>query len=160
MASTMLYVQGKGSWIKAIQPNQWDKWSMTLHPTQESLEKLRELQGKGMKNTIKKDDDGWFINFSRPVSRIIKGKIQTMAPPVVMDKDNKPLEGTKIGNGSDVTVKLEVYEHSTPGGGKAIAARWESVRIDNLIPFNPDTDYPDDMKEQASGLKDQPEQLF
>lgn len=160
--SDYVYVQGKLSWVKYITPDPlYNKWSVTIHPNEEGMEIIRDLQTKGVKNQWKKDEDGYYISFSRPADRKIKGKVIGMAPPVVLDKDGNPLEDTAIGNGSDGTLKLEIYSHPTPSGGKAKAARWASVKIDNLIPFNKDTDFPDPaQREQAEGLAEQPEQMF
>lgn len=159
-----VYVSGKISWCRHITPDpKFNKWSVTLHPDAESLEKIRDLQSQGVKNMMKKDDNGYYVQFSRPTFRTIKGQAIPMSPPVVLDKDNQPMEDTAIGNGSDATVKLEVYSHGTPSGGKAKAARFAGLKVTDLIPFNTDTDYPDAaQREQASGLKDQqqPEQIW
>src|SRR6266436_5688770 len=155
-----IYIQGKVSWLKARTINQWNKYSVTIHPKPEDLEKIRDLQSEGLKNMLKKDDDGYFVSFNRPVSKEFKsGKIITYAPPEVFDKDGNPFDGN-VGNGSDATIKLEVYLHDTPGGGKAKAARWISARIDNLVPYEPDRDLTEDQKAAAAGLKEQPEQIF
>jgi hypothetical protein len=76
--------------------------------------------------------------------------------------DGSPLpSGASIGNGSDVTVLLEVYTHGTPGGGSAVAARLEGVRVDNLIPFEPGRDYEtDEEREAAADVAGQPEHKF
>ena len=160
MAKSFVYVSGKGSWVRAVTPDQWDCWSATLHPDAKSLEIIRDLQAEGMKNTLKKDDDGYYTKFRRPVSKMMRGKVQAFTPPEVIDKDGKPLDGKKIGNGSDITLKLDVYEHGTPGGGKAKAARLEAVRVDNLIEFNPDSDFTPDEAGKVEGLKDQPEPVW
>lgn len=155
-----IYVQGKASWFRHRQPNQWDKYSVCIHPNPKDLEVIRDLQSKGLKNTIKKDDDGYYVNFTRPVSKEYKtGKRQTFAPPTVTDKDGNLYEG-QVGNGSDVTLKLEVYEHATPAGGKAIAARWASARIDNLVPFDTEVDAFPEQKAAMEGLKEQPKPLW
>lgn len=155
-----IYIQGKVSWFKAKTTNKWNKYSVQIHPKPADLEKIRDLQGEGLKNVIKKDEDGYFVNFTRPVSKEFRsGKIVTYTPPEVFDKDGKPYDGN-VGNGSDATLKIEVYQHETPGGGKAKAARWVSARIDNLVPYEPDRDLTSDQKEAASGLREQPEQLF
>jgi hypothetical protein len=155
-----VYIQGKVSWFKPFMTNKWNKYSTQIHPTPEGLEKIRELQAEGLKNQIKKDDDGYYTTFTRPVSKEFRsGKIITFAPVEVFDKDGKPFD-QPVGNGTDATLKIEVYEHETPGGGKAKAARWVSARIDNLIPFVPDKDYTEEQKASAEGLKEQPQQLF
>ena len=161
MAKGYIYVSGKGSWVRAVKPDQWDCWSATIHPDAKSLELIRDLQAEGMKNTLKKDDDGYFTKFRRPVQKKTRdGRIMTFTPPEVIDKDGRPFDGSTIGNGSDITLKLDVYEHGTPGGGKAKAARLEAVRVDNLVPFNPDTDFSEDEAEKVAGLKDQPEPVW
>lgn len=161
--SDYVYIKGKISWVKYITPDPtYNKWSITVHPDEESMKIVQQLQmDKGIKNQFKKDEDGYYIQFSRPTDRKIKGKIVGMTPPVVVDPEGKPIEGVAIGNGSDGTVKLEIYQHPTPSGGKAHAARWAGLRVDNLIPFNKETDYPtDEQKEQAAGLDEQPKPLF
>ena len=156
-----VYVKGKISWVRHITPNKWDKWSVTLHPDAESLEKIRDLQSEGIKNVIKKDDDGYYVAFSRPTTiELRKGQVTGVTPPVVTHVDGTPMEGVAIGNGSDGIVKLEVYTHPTPNGGRAKAARWAALRIDNLIPFNTETQYTEGEKELVSGLKEQPEPMF
>lgn len=152
------FIQGKAAWFRPKIPNKWNKWSTQLHPNGEGLELIRDLQAQGLKNQLKKDDDGYFLNISRPVTKeTATGKILSFVPVEVFSADGTPFDGN-VGNGSDVTIKVEVYEHATPGGGKAKAMRWVSARIDNLVPFNPDKDMNEYEKEASSGLKDQPKQ--
>lgn len=156
----IIYLQGKVSWFRAKSPNQWNKWSTQLHPDTKSLELIREKQAEGVKNQLKKDDDGYYLNISRPVTKETQsGKILSFEPVKVFDKDGNPLD-VNIGNGSDATLKVEVYEHATPGGGKAKAMRWVSARIDNLIPFEADRDLNEGEAKAENGLRNQPEQLF
>lgn len=157
-----VYVQGKLSWVKFDIPNEWGKWTATIHPNEKSLEIIRGLQGEGMKNILKKDDDGYYTTFSRPTQRMMKGKVIGMAPPEVLQADGKtPLKGILIGNGSDGVLKLEVYSHGTPGGGKAKAARLMSIKVDNLIPFELKRDFDETQQLAVEGLAEQkPEQLF
>lgn len=157
-----VYVSGKISWVRAITPNEWNKWTICLHPDAASLEIIRDLQAQGIKNVIKKDEDGYYVRFSRPCEiELRKGQKTGVTPPEVVNSEGAPMEDVAIGNGSDGTIKLEVYQHGTPGGGKAKAARWAALRIDNLIPFNRDTDYPDaDRKAVSEGLREQPAPLF
>lgn len=162
MATEHVYIKGKLSWVKFQHPDEWGKWKVTVHPNSESLEKIRELQTEGVKNVLKKDDDGYFTTFSRPTQKMIKGKVQGLAPPVVLQSDGvTPLTGVLVGNGSDGVVKLEVYSHGTPGGGKAKAARLLSIKIDNLIPFEMKRDFSEAQQEAVAGLAEQvPEPLF
>ncbi len=161
-----LSVKGKCKWAHVTRLNRFEEWSLELWPTPEDLEVIRELQSRGLKNTMRKDEDGYNIRFKRSPKRDIRlrtGEVKTLifSPPTVAMSDGSPLpSGVSIGNGSDVTVILEVYTHGTPGGGKAVAARLEGVRVDNLVPFNPDSDYDVETKAKVDELRDQPEHTF
>lgn len=161
MSSDYIYLTGKTKWVKITTPNKYDKWSMDLYPTPPSYDKIVELKSKGLKNHLRKDDDGYYMTFTRPTSKIIRGKIQGFQPPIVVDKEGRPLPKVAIGNGSDVTIKVEVYEYKIPlsKNEKGIACRLESIRIDNLVPFEK-KDFDADDSKQIQGLTEQPEPLF
>lgn len=161
--SEFIYLKGKISWVRYITPDPvYQKWSITLHPDDESLKIVQDLiLDKGIKNKLKKDDDGhYFVNFSRPTERKIKGKTIGLPPPVVVDANNQPMENIAIGNESDGTVKIEVYNHPTPTGGRGWAARWVALRVDNLIPYNMQTDGTPEQQDMAGGLAEQPTPNF
>lgn len=152
----MIKVRGKGKWIKHNAPNEWNKWTHVLYPDAQSLDKIRELQGAGIKNQVKKDDDGWYVSFSRPTTLTVKGKVIALQPPLVTLADGTPLAGRSIGNGSDLTTTLEVYPHKVPGSDKmAKAARWHATVVDTLIPYGSDAE-----SEIFSKLKEQAAPLF
>lgn len=160
MAKEYIYIQGKVSWFRPKVPNKWNKWSVQIHPNDKGLELIRDLQAAGAKNQLKKDADGYYTNFSRPVTKETStGRILSFTPPEVFDKDGNPFDGN-VGNTSDATLKIEVYTHPTPGGGKAKAVRWESARIDNLVPYDSNRDQDEQTKAASGGLAEQPEQLF
>lgn len=169
-ATEYKFIKGKLSWVKTQTPNEWGKWTVTIHPEEKSLEIIRDLQGEGVKNVLKKDEDGYFTTFSRPTQMMIKGKVIGLAPPELLIPDGvddlgkprtKPLTGVLVGNGSDGVVKLEVYSHRTPGGGKAKAARLLSIMIHNLIPFELKRDFSAGQQEAVDGLAEvPPEPLF
>jgi len=161
LASEFIDVQGKVSWLHAVNFNRFDKWSVTLHPDTRSLEVIRDLQAQGIKNQMKKDDDGYYIQFSREPTKLMRGKVVAFPAPKVVDKEGKPIDGSGVGNGSDATVRLEVYQHGTPNGGKAKAARFDSIRIDALVPFDRSRDFKtDEEKEANKSLTEAPEPLF
>lgn len=145
-------VHGKLKFIHAVGFNKFDKWSVTLYPDTKGLDTIRELQAEGVKNVMKKDDDGYYISFSREPTKLIKGKVVAFAAPRVIDKDGQPLDGSKIGRGSDATIRLDVYSHGTPSGGRAKAARWDSIRIDNLVPYETDRELPPLEAEKVKSL--------
>jgi hypothetical protein len=152
-------IQGKVKWFRYKQPNKFGKWSHDMYPNNEGVEKIRELQAKGLKNVLKKDDEGYYITFSRPTSREMRGKVIGFTPPLIFGPDGVTQTHEDVGNGSDVTTKLEVYSY---GGGhtginKGIAARWLSSKIDNLIPFDTGS-FADYELEAQKGLPDAPPQ--
>jgi hypothetical protein len=156
-----VYVQGKGKWIRTKGINEWGKWTATIYPIPADLEKIKKLQEQGLKNHLKKDEDGYFMSFSRPFEKEFRDKNGTtrkvgFTAVEVVDDKGLPFDGL-IGNGSDVTLKLEVYQHGTPGGGKAKAARLLGIRIDNLVPFSRD-DFNDTELRATDGLDKVPAQ--
>jgi len=59
-------------------------------------------------------------------------------PPKVVDADGNTWdENVLIGNGSDITVKINVWK-----GNKATKIRWDAVRVDNLVEYErPEGDF-------------------
>jgi hypothetical protein len=158
-----VYIQGKTKWFRPDKPDHQfppPRWSHVIYPNAASLDIIRGLQARGLKNVLKKDDDGYYMTFSRKTERSVKGKLMGMQPPAVFEADGTtPFKGGLVGNGSDVTTKLQVYEHSTPSGNKAVAARWESTRIDHLIPYEAKRDFTEVEAQAAKGLDIQPPQF-
>ena len=169
MARTeFVFLKGKLKWCRVHQPNKFGKWATDIYLSGDDLEKVRELQSQGMKNVLKKDEDGYYTTFSRPTSKELRGKIIGYAPPEVLDGSqilpdgsNPPLRDVLIGNGTDATIKLEVYEHRVPGTDKkAKAARLLSIRVDNLVPFTVKRDFDEDQERAIKGLQEQPQPIF
>jgi hypothetical protein len=160
--SDIVFLKGKLKWVKHIRPDtafEPHKWSITIYPDAESLEKIKALKKEGLQNHLKLDDDGQYMAFSRKTEREVRGRKEGVAPPRVINSTGQPIE-VSIGNGSDGIVELETYKHKTqqPGVFKR-AARWKGLRVDNLIEFKPETDYPDG-GESIKELRQEPEQLF
>lgn len=169
MSKEYIYLTGKAHWVNNQQPDKFNKYGFKLFPNAESLEKIRELQADGLKNQLKKDPElGWSVNVSSPVTKEIKGRIVVFEKPKILDGKNKGPDGkflplpdnVRVGNGSDVVANVEVRVHPTPGGGKAKAWQWVSMRVDNLVPFETSRDFTDAENAQVGGLNEQPEQLF
>lgn len=156
-----VYLKGKSKWFKHLKPEEFrgkTTWKHTIYPDPESLEKIRELQSDGMKNVLKKDDDGYYVSFSRPTSIKWRDKntgiekSSTLDPPVVRLSNSNANYTGEVGNGSEIETKLEVYTHGVPGGGKAKAARWLATRIDHLVPINPQFSVPGPEERALKGL--------
>lgn len=133
-----IYLKGKAKWFRHLTPDpEYAKYQHDLYLDDESLEKFKLLQERGVKNKLRKDEDGYYIKVGRPVGIKLKSGItQPLMPPIVLKADGiTPVGNEMVGNGSDVITKCEVYEHRVPGGGRATAMRWLSSRIDNHIPY-------------------------
>jgi len=138
-----LVLKGELNWVRTGEPDhKFDnettkgKWSAQLLPDAESLEIIRDLQAEGLKNVLKKNDENkYFTNFSRVFQKTDKeGKIiKTWTPPYTLDANNENLDPKILGNGSKGEIHLDVYEHPTPTGGKAKAARLEGVKITEVV---------------------------
>lgn len=138
---SLIKLKGKFKWaMHLVTPQEaFDKdkppnWNVLFFPDKEALEVIRELQAEGLKNVLKKDNETneYCVRFSRPTSRNFNGSQEAMKPPVVTGADP-----SKIGNGSEGILTLDVYQHNTPGGKtKAKAARLFGVEITKLVEFN------------------------
>ncbi len=136
--SHIIELKGKFDWVKAVELNKYGKWSLELYPDNDSLEKLRELQAEGIKNVIKKDDEGYHLQISRPPTiEFQKGVVQSVVPPRVRDKDKQPLPSNiRIGSGSDGVVAVEIYTHRIPNTERrAKAMRLYGIEVHNLVPL-------------------------
>lgn len=143
MPKEIVFLKGKCKWFRPNQPNQWNKWEHVLYPSTESLDVIRKLQEntealEGIKNRLMKDDDGYYIRIGRKTKiEPRQGVPIPLFPPEIFDKDGKThLKDVFVGNGSDITTKVDVYTYKVPTSGKrGRALRWESTRVDNLIPY-------------------------
>lgn len=164
-----VYLRGKAKWFRHMHPEEFrgkTTWKHTIYLDEESLERVRDLQSQGLKNVLKKDEDGYYVSFSRPTAMKWKDKNtgieRTMpfeAPVVRLKNNNAPYTGN-VGNGSDIETKLEVYSHAVPGGGKAKAARWLATRIDSLVPVGDGgTEIATGDQRALKGLEDKPVEL-
>lgn len=157
-----IYITGKCKFARTVNPDPtYEKWGITIWPKDNvELNKLNKLKSDGVRNELKKDDDGYYMSFSRPIKiRTRAGKIIPLEAPVVIDPEGVVFNDY-IGNGSDVTIKLETYGGPGPGGiGKYYAARLESVRINDLVPYTTEQ-LPEAEQRQVRGLNEQPQQLF
>lgn len=127
----IVYLKGKTKWCRMHVPDQWGNYKTALYLTPESLEKFKSMK---VKNHLHKDDDGYYIYCKRPQNKLINGKVVGLAPPIVKNSEGIEMHDAIIGDGSDVTVKLEHYTYKF-GGEEGSAIKLHTVRIDNLVPY-------------------------
>ena len=139
MANQEVVITGKSKFAFVHRFNQFGKWVVGIYPDQPSLDKVRKLIEEGIKNELKKDDDGYWIAFSRPPEKQDRtGRKFSLSPPLVVDKDGRSTTDN-IGYGSDIAVRLETYGGKSLIGSTYKAARLSGVKIYNLVPYEPET---------------------
>lgn len=161
-----VYLEGMFKYTRHITPevdlDGKANWNVTFYPKPASLETIQKWVSEGLKNKIKKDDDGYFIKFRRDVIKEFKGgRKRAFEPPEVIDANNQPVD-VMVGNGSTGILKLETYIHPTPYGGTARAARFAGIKLETLVPFDARTDYVPDSPEErlVRGMPDKPTQSW
>lgn len=128
MATRYVYLSGRTKWAKVRKPDEkYNNFQVPLYLNPESME-IYDTLGLGLKK--KEDEEGTFVTFKRPVSKLIKNELVNFGPPKVYSADNTEFDGL-IGNGSEVTLKVAVYD-----AGQYTGHRLESVRVEKLIEYN------------------------
>lgn len=138
MATTTVYLSGEASWCKLTQ-NKLDtkfrpNWSLSVALDPASLNAFKEAK---IGVELREDDQGLkrVANFRRYADVDYKDseRRSTKLPPRVLSEENV-LYGGVIGNGSEVTVKLDVFDTKYPRKGHRLV----SVKINKLIPYEPE----------------------
>lgn len=154
-----LFLTGKVRYCNTTVPNKWNKWSCILYLDKESYDAVLKLkEEKGIKNKLQKDEEGYYMAFSRPTAmNTRKGNIIPFNPPIILDTDGEhQLSNALIGPGSDVEIKLELYGYSPPGAStKEYAVRWEALRVVTLVQPVVES-FPKREQQQVAGLGGKP----
>lgn len=129
MATKFIDLTGKVKWVKTRKPDEkYNNWTVNFYPNDRSK---RIYTDSGLQIRFKSDSDGDFLIFRRPTEKVIKGELVKFEPPKVWDSNNQPFDGI-IGNGSEATVKVAVYDTK-----KGPGHRWEAIRVDKLVEYTP-----------------------
>lgn len=130
MPTAFIQLNGTCKWAK-VQKNQLDpkfkNWTICLYPTKESIETFMK---SGLSMGFKEDEDGRYLTFRRPESKLFGKELVEFDPPGVW-LNGAPYKGS-IGNGSAVTLKVEVFDTA-----KGKGHRLDGVRVDNLVEYKP-----------------------
>lgn len=159
-------LQGKCDWARLHHVNKFGNWSIRLFFDTPSLEKFRELQSEGVLTRLHKNEENqYYADFKRNPSKEYKDKFGAtktinFTPPIVLQRDGTTPFKDDIGNGSDISLELEIYTYTIPAtnGKKGKALRVHSCRVDNLVPFVPATNLDAKEKELTAGVNSVPPQ--
>lgn len=137
MASKYYTFNGPLKWVKSLKADpEYKRYTVDVYLDEENLARLKD-SGVGLQ--IREDENGKYVRFSRPETKVIKEELVKFGPPKVVMADGSDLpmasngDPVKIGNGSEGRVSIVVYP-----AGKFIGHRWERLTIDKLIPYEPD----------------------
>ena len=135
MATSYLYLSGIAYWAKLYPENHDvfnDEPNAQLDLALDAAQ-LKALKAHGSRVSPRVNDDGKMVVKLR---RKINHKIPELGGyPTILDSEGKPFSKL-IGNGSEVTVKVSLYDTQQAKG-----TRLESVRVDKLVEYvKPESD--------------------
>lgn len=144
MASSYYYLSGKAKWAKLFKPDdKYKNWQIQVYMDDPSMKIFDE---SGMTMQKKTDEDGTFVTFRRPEAKVIRDELVKFNPPEVLDAEGNKLDQL-VGNGSEVTVKVIVYD-TMKGKGH----RLEAVKVTKLVPYvKQETAAPETVAAAAAG---------
>lgn len=128
------FFTGKCKWAKLDKPDEkYNKYAIDLYLDSETEKAFYDT---GLSLRVKSDEEGKFVTFSRGIDRLLEGMEEKPKKLIrTGEEDGKPVYEPfedLIGNGSIVTVKVDVYKlKSRPGNGH----RLEAVAVEDLVVF-------------------------
>jgi hypothetical protein len=158
MATKQVFLSGKTKFANFHQPDRFGYWSVNLYLDDASKVEWAKLKQEGILNRLRKDEDGEFVTLRCPVEKKIRG-VMTKMQPISLIKDGIPYLGM-IGNGSDVTCMITVYNYRKPiTQEQGIAIRLGAVRIHNLVEPNI-KQFPPEGQKAAAALTALPDPIW
>ena len=129
MSTTFHYLSGKVFWAKVRKPDEkYGNYTLNLVLDEPSTQVFK---ASGMTMQRKEAEYGTYVTFRRPHQKAIRDEMVTFGPPLLINKDDTEFEGL-IGNGSEVTIKVSVYD-TKQGKGH----RLEAVKVNQLVVYQP-----------------------
>lgn len=124
MAVKTIYITGECKWAKLTgSEDKFKRWSISVFPDEASWTVYHNC---GLELKERDDEeDGKFLQLARPYSKIIKGELVDFEPPEIIGA-----KAEELGNGSNVTCKVVVYD-TMKGKGH----RLEAVRVNTLVKY-------------------------
>jgi len=134
MSTKVLYFHGTAKWAQlGLGPTpednadkEYKSWKLNLYLSDDSWE---DFARSGLQLKAKEDEDGRYVTFRRPFSKVIKDDLVKFEPPKVTDAEGVGFRDY-IGNGSEVIIKVATFD-TRKGRGH----RLEEVKVVTLVDF-------------------------
>lgn len=146
MATEFHKFTGKAKWAKIYEPEEFrgsTNWKIDIYLDKKQLDVRKKA---GIQSKVYEDEEGTYVTFKRPKTKLIKNVLNEFSGPKVIDAEGNTLvsyrkntDGTNwervgepvlIGNGSTVEVEVAVYDTSMGKG-----QRLETVKVIDLIEY-------------------------
>lgn len=131
------YFTGTARWAKLKDPDpKYHKYSIDLYMDEEQFLKFKESEAQlKIRNNPDETEEmfqGDYVTFNRPSVRLIKGStVEQIGPPDLLNAHGEPMDHEiLVGNGSKVTLKVDVFDTAKGKGTRLVA-----VRVDELVEF-------------------------
>jgi len=125
MATKTLYLSGVAQYVQVKTPSKdYDNYAIGVSLDDNSVKLLKE---SGSQATVKDDN---LVYFRRPHSKTFKNSPEPVVfgPPKLFDENENSMDDKDFGPGSEVIVKVAVYEAK-----KGKGTRLEAVKVTNLV---------------------------
>jgi hypothetical protein len=131
MAVKTYTFSGMFKWAFIINPSpKYENYSLRVYPA--DAETRRAVKATGVRNNTKEDDDGFYYQFRNDNK-----------PEVVM-ADGSPVDKL-VGDGTTGRIQLEVEDFVSAKWGNVVRSKLTGVIIDNLIPYEVQTEAATDL---------------
>lgn len=147
MATETFYFSGTCKWAKVYKPDMKfePQYTIDLYMDDESWDSYAD---SGLRLKKKEDEDGEYVGFRRKVAG--PEWKPDMGPPTVIDAKGNEFKEL-IGNGSKVTIKVDVYDTKMGKGH-----RLETVRVDEHVKYEAPKEEPEVEDEPKKETKSKP----
>lgn len=158
MATKYYTLKGSIKWAKIYEPDEFSgvkRWMLNFYPADGA--EWEKFQKMGTELGIKEDEDGKYVTFRRPASKVIGDNFVIFSPPEISgavevryvndegisvrsyNKGDKVTvtrigEQVPLGNGSVVLVNLAVYDVKV-AGNVARGHRLENIKVLDLVAY-------------------------
>lgn len=158
MAEKQVFLSGKCKFCNVTTPDKFGFYGTNLYLDDASKIVWQRLKEEGIMNRLRGSEDGEFVTLRCPEKKKIRGEMRLMDKPSVV-KDGLPYVGM-IGNGSDLTCMVTVYDYKKPmTQEKGVAIRLRAIKINNLIEPST-TQFPGTGHQDATALIKQPDPIW